>query len=54
MADTVTVTKIHDGFRYVTYEFTNESDGTGESAVKKIDLTGLSPAAGNSLQKILM
>lgn len=37
MVDIVTARKIHDGFRHVTYEFTNESDGTGESAVKKID-----------------
>ena len=41
MADTVTVTQIFDGVRYCTYEFTNESDGTGESAVKKIDLDDL-------------
>lgn len=41
MADTVTVTKIFDGIRYCEYEFTNESDGTGESAIKKIDLDDL-------------
>jgi hypothetical protein len=41
MADIVTVTQLHDGPRYCEYEFTNESDGTGESAVKKIDLTNL-------------
>ena len=48
MADTVTVTKIHDGFRYVTYEFTNESDGTGETTVKKIDLTNLIGSNGDT------
>lgn len=42
MADSVTVKQIHDGVRYTTYHITNESDGTGESAVKKIDLTNLS------------
>lgn len=41
MADTVTVTKIFDGTRYCEYEFTNESDATGESLVKKIDLDNL-------------
>lgn len=41
MADTVTVTKIIDTRRYAVYEFTNESDGTGESSVRKIDLDDL-------------
>ena len=41
MADTVTVTKIADTRRYVVCEFTNESDGTGESLVRKINLTDL-------------
>ena len=41
MADTVTVTKLADSRRYCVFEFTNESDGTGESSVKKIDLDDL-------------
>ena len=41
MADTVTVKQIFDGIRYCVYQFTNESDGTGESSVKKIDLDDL-------------
>jgi len=41
MADAVTVTKIFDGIRYTEYEFTNRSDGTGESAVQKIDISTL-------------
>jgi hypothetical protein len=41
MADAVTVTQIHDDMRYCEYEFTNESDGTGESVVTKIDLDNL-------------
>lgn len=41
MADTVTVTKLADTRKYCVYEFTNRSDGTGESAVKKIDLADL-------------
>jgi len=41
MADTVTVTKIYDGDRRCSYRFTNESDGTGESNIRKIDLDDL-------------
>lgn len=41
MADTVTVTQLFDGANYCEYEFTNESDGTGETKVKKIDLDDL-------------
>lgn len=54
MVDTVTSTKIYgpSGFeagraRY-KYNFTNESDGTGESAVTKIDVSTLqAPNRGN-------
>lgn len=50
MADTVTVTMLSNTIKECTYEFTNESDGTGESLVKKIDLldlvcNGLSPTS---------
>ena len=41
MADTVTVTQLFDGIHTCEYEFTNQSDGTGESAVRKIDLDNL-------------
>ncbi len=41
MADTVTVTQVFDGIKCCVYQFTNKSDGTGESAVKKIDLADL-------------
>ena len=41
MVDTVTVTPIFDGAKYCVYQFTNKSDGTGETAVKKIDLVDL-------------
>lgn len=41
MTDVVTVTKITDTRKYAVYEFTNESDGTGESGVKKVDLADL-------------
>lgn len=42
MADTVTSQLIHDGPRNAVYKFTNTSDGTGESAVTKVDVSGLS------------
>ncbi len=37
MADTVTSQIIVNGNRNLVMKFTNESDGTGESAVKKVD-----------------
>lgn len=37
MADTVTSQTIANGPRNLIMKFTNESDGTGESAVKKVD-----------------
>jgi len=37
MADVVTSTLIANGPRNLIYQFTNESDGTGESGVKKVD-----------------
>lgn len=48
MADTVTSRQIFDGMRYVEYEFTNKSDGTGESAVQKIDISTLVGQDGKS------
>ena len=42
MADTVTSQTIQDGERVAVLKFTNESDGTGEAAVKKVDVSALS------------
>lgn len=42
MADTVTSQTIEDGPRTAIFAFTNVSDGTGESAVTKIDVSTLS------------
>lgn len=42
MADTVTSQTIQDGPRTAIFAFTNVSDGTGESAVTKIDVSALS------------
>jgi len=43
MADDVRATNVHDGHRRLIVELTNVSDGTGESAVAKIDVSALSP-----------
>ena len=42
MADTVTSQTIQDGDKIAVLKFTNASDGTGESAVKKVDVSALS------------
>ena len=41
MADAVATQTISDGAQFATFKFTNASDGTGESAVKKIDVSAL-------------
>ena len=46
MADAVTSQTLIDGERTAVLKFTNISDGTGESAVKKVDVSALS-ASGN-------
>lgn len=43
MADTVTSQTIQDGNNTAVLKFTNVSDGTGESAVKKVDVSALEP-----------
>jgi len=53
MADAVTSQTIVDGPRNTVMKFTNTSDGTGESAVLKVDVSGLSGApSGVSITKI--
>jgi len=42
MADAVATQTIQDGAKTAIFRFTNVSDGTGESAVTKIDVSGLS------------
>lgn len=43
MADAVTSQTILDGDRLAIFKFTNISDGTGETAVTKIDVSTLAP-----------
>tara|TARA_R100000664_G_C2717799_1_gene112274 strand:+ start:469 stop:873 length:405 start_codon:yes stop_codon:yes gene_type:complete len=46
MADAVTSQTLIDGERTAVLKFTNVSDGSGESAVKKVDVSALA-ASGN-------
>ena len=41
MADAVTSTTLSDSDRSVVMQLTNTSDGTGEAAVNKVDVSGL-------------
>lgn len=47
MADTVTSTIIENGNKWFAYSLTNISDGTGESAVVKIDGSSTGPLGVN-------
>lgn len=53
MADAVTSQTLFDSAKNVVMKFTNLSDGNGESAVTKVDVSALSPAATKvSIQEI--
>jgi hypothetical protein len=53
MADAVTSQTIQDGERNCIMKFTNVSDGTGESAVAKVDVSALAAnAAGVSCSEV--
>ena len=54
MADAVTSQTIQDGGRHVVMSFTNVSDGTGESAVKKVDVSALEsdPMTGKACSNV--
>lgn len=45
MADAVTSQTIFDGERMAVMKFTNISDGTGETAVVKVDVSALAPSS---------
>lgn len=45
MADAVTSQTIFDGERMAVMKFTNISDGTGETAVTKVDVSALNPSS---------
>jgi len=46
MADTVSVNEVINTITTYIVHLTNESDGTGESAVKKVDLSDLTTSQG--------
>lgn len=48
MADAVTSQTLIDGERTLIMKFTNISDGTGESAVTKVDVATLTPSASGA------
>ena len=48
MADTVTSQTIQDGEKTAILKFTNESDGTGEASVKKVDVSALASNSAGS------
>ena len=53
MADAVTSQTLYDGDKHVVMKFTNISDGTGESAVKKVDVSALeSDINGNTCTSV--
>ena len=45
MADAVTSQTLADGPKYAVMKFTNVSDGSGESAVTKVDVSALASSA---------
>lgn len=51
MADAVTSQTLLDGGKNIVMKFTNISDGTGEAAVTKVDVSALN-AAGVKINKI--
>ena len=54
MADAGATQTIQDGAQHAIFRFTNVSDGTGESAVTKIDVSGLTtnPVTGMSCSSV--
>ena len=53
MADAVTSQTLFDGDKHVVMKFTNISDGTGESAVKKVDVSAFeSDINGNTCTSV--
>jgi hypothetical protein len=46
MADTVDVKTLFGGKRYKMFHLTNQSDGTGEAAVTKVDISTLTDPVG--------
>ena len=54
MADAVTSQTLIDGQKTAIFKFTNISDGSGESAVKKVDVSALSNNQSGQKKLIIM
>jgi len=55
MADAVTSQTLIDGPKHAVMKFTNVSDGTGESAVVKVDVSALSASAdGDTCNEVVI
>jgi hypothetical protein len=54
MADAVTTQILEEGPRYAVIKFTNVSDGTGESAVLKVDVSTLSGFNGRLPTEVII
>ena len=53
MADAVTSQTLHEGPRNYVFKLTNISDGTGETAVKKVDVSAFTtPISGLKIERI--
>ena len=52
MVDTVATQLIYDGAKQAIMKFTNASDGTGETNVKKVDVTTLSSYLGKACSAV--
>jgi hypothetical protein len=48
LADAVTSQTLYEGTKRIIYSFTNNSDGTGESTVKKVDISTLASDDGST------
>ena len=52
MADTVATQILFQGDKQVIMKFTDASDGTGETTVKKVDVATLTPYQGNACRAV--
>ena len=52
MADTVATQVLYDGAKQAIMKFTNASDGTGETTVKKVDVATLSSYLGKACSAV--
>jgi hypothetical protein len=52
MGDTVTTRTLYSGNAKLIQQYTNVSDGTGESAVSKLDISTLTNAAGDTVTAV--